>query len=64
MNKGLAMHLIATFLYILCIMYIFQEQSTNKVERAGIVLGMFFINLICLPVCDTNNFYNQKIKLN
>ena len=62
MNKGLTVHLIGTFIYIFCIMYIFQEQIPNKSERVGIIMGLFFINAICLTISDTNNFYREQIK--
>ena len=61
MNKGLSVHLIATFLYILCIMYIFQEQSPDKFERLLIVFFMLIKNYIVSVVCYFNDYYDKKI---
>lgn len=42
MNKGLLAHIIASFIYAISVIFIFNGESIEKQERAGIVI-VFFI---------------------
>ena len=40
MKKNLAVHLVVTFVLILCMMYVFQETSTSKEERFMLITSI------------------------
>ena len=61
MNKGLAIHLVSIVIYILCVMYIFQEQIPNKHERFGIVLFLIFWQFMTAAFISTTDYYKEKL---
>ena len=61
MNKGLLMHLIATFIYILMVMYVYQEEPLHKLDRLAVSLFIVITNFLCCLVCLDNDFYKKKI---
>lgn len=61
MNKGLAMHLVSIVIYILCIMYIYQENLPCKSERILIILCLIFWQLMTAALISTTDFYKEKL---
>lgn len=61
MNKGLAIHLISIVLYILCVMYIYQENSPCKAERILIILCLIFWQLMTAALISTTDYYKEKL---
>jgi len=61
MNKGLFVHLIATVIYVLCVMYIFQEQSTSIGQRALIVGLLFITQYILWFILMFTEYYKEKL---
>jgi len=61
MNKGLFVHLIATVIYVLCVMYIFQEQSPSIGARVLIVFLLFLTQYIVWQFLMFTEYYKQKL---
>jgi len=61
MNKGLFIHLIVIVLYILSVMYIFQENTPTKFERAVIVIFLLISQLFTFFALTDSDSYKKKI---
>ena len=61
MNKGLFIHLIVIVLYILAVMYIFQENTPTKFERAVIVIFLLISQLFTLMGLADSGAYTKKL---
>lgn len=61
MNKGLFLHLMVSLIYALLCCYIVQDFDTDIIDRMGIVMFLIIINLFTGILCDSNDFYKQKI---
>lgn len=61
MNKGLFAHLVATFIYCLCVMYVVGIEDTNMIDRAIIITIYFFINWFVLLFAFDSGWYKQRI---
>lgn len=61
MNKGLLTHLISTFIYILMVMYVYQEEPLHKLDRLAVSVFLVITNILSCLVCLDNDIYNKKI---
>lgn len=65
-NKGLAIHIIVTLIYILMYWWVTEPlNNTNgdlAIQRLVAVIILLIIHLILFFDCIENNYYNQKIK--
>lgn len=65
MKKNLAVHLVVTFVLILCMMYVFQETSTSKEERFMLITSIVVANglvalVIHVPLKRVTPFINTS----
>lgn len=60
-NKGLAIHIIATFIYFFMVLYVYDGLVTTKMDRLGIVFTCFFVNIIVVSICLENNWYDKQL---
>lgn len=63
MNKGLLLHVITLIVYCFVVMYIFQEETTTKGDRAIIVWFGMVIQIMPAMISVAGDFYEQKVKL-
>lgn len=65
MNKGIAIHLIVSLVYILTIMWVVQDDPIDIYVRAMIAVAFIGTNAIVSVYCsdedDKNNLYKQKL---
>ena len=60
MNKGLAIHLISIVIHVLCVMYLYQENSPCKSERILIILCLIFWQLMTAALVSTTDYYKER----
>jgi hypothetical membrane protein len=60
MNKGLFIHIIASIIYCLMVMYVVQEHKVGVAERCLIVFLLIMTNFIVFA----NNDYGDNYKKN
>ena len=61
MNKGLAAHIIATIVYALLVLYIFDGECMTKKERLLVVYISILVNLLVSMGGSMNEWYDEKI---
>lgn len=62
MNKGLLAHIIASFIYAISVIFIFNGESIEKKERIGIVISFFIFQLCIFPLILVSGWYEENTK--
>ena len=60
MKKAIAIHIIGTFIYLGCFLYITDGVKVGVMGRTLNILLVMFTNLIIAAFCDLNYLYKKK----
>ena len=59
-NKGLSAHIIAMFVYIGAVLYVFDGKPTTKGDRVDIVFTCFFLHCLVAIIAWNAHWYVEE----
>ncbi len=60
MNKGIAIHIFGTFIYLACFLYVSDGVILNPIYKIINVIFLISVNLSIAAYCDMNDLYKNK----
>ena len=60
MKKAISIHIIGTFIWLSCFLYIADGLEVGWIGRTLNVFALIFTNIIIAAYCDINDLYKNK----